>query len=200
MSDAETREGRARVERICLQAWLAMGLKRPSGWTQAQWAEGAARLSGLLCRMSEGGLRALYLAVVEGCALRGSRHLPEPDQIQRVAAEIEDVGGWDSRTVRSYMASVAGRRALAMEADGEGLGEAALVELYACLKKHGAAGVHWSLIREEAGRRAGRVKRARRMLQDCPGDAWAEGVLRDHAAWVARAMPLVTGEGAACEG
>lgn len=200
MTDAETRAGRDRVERLCIQPWLAMGLRRPAGWTVAQWAEGTARLTGLLCRMSEGGLRALYLAVVEGCALRHDRCLPEPDQIQRLAAEIEAVGGWDSRTVKSYMASASGRRALAMEAEGEGMGEAAAVELYAALKRGGAAAVHWPLIRERAAKRVERLKAARRLLEVDPGDAWADGVLREHAGWVARAMPLIGGEVEPCEG
>jgi hypothetical protein len=199
MSDADTRAGRDRVERLLIQPLLAMGLQRPRGQTVAEWTEGCARLSGLLCRMSEAGLRALYLGLVEGCALRVSRQLPPVGEIQRVAAMIEAPLPADSRAVRSFMASEAGRRALAMGEDDPRLGDAAVVELYRMLKFHGPAGVHWPLLRERAAKWAERVKAAERMQADLPDDTWAGGVLSDHRRLLARALPLVTGEAVACE-
>lgn len=152
MNRTELQDGKERVRReLIVPLQEVLRLKRPRRVSEGQHLAGLAELQARLAYLGPADLVALREAIV--AQMQPGAAWPTPATVIQMAAAIRRPPPSDSPMVTSYMASAAGRRALA---------EGCHVELWRWLKSKGRPPVgdaDWRAIREAAD--FGRRDRAR---------------------------------------
>ena len=111
MEGIELREGRERVELLLIAPLIARGMTRPANMRASALDEMLERLRGVLAYMAADKLEALAEIVARRAGGKARDRWPAEVSVCNWAADLQSPPASESRLVRSYMASAAGRRA-----------------------------------------------------------------------------------------